>query len=161
MRTQMTLDMPTVETKYFGSMSYEESVVVEFPQGLPGFETEHRFLILTQAASKPLVFIQSIATPGLCFVAAPVLAVRPDYVLSVAAEDLALVELPTDTQPKIGCEVLVLAILSLAEDATPTLNLLGPIVVNLRNRRAVQAVQTEGRYSHREPVDAAQESVCS
>lgn len=153
--------MPTVQTKYFGSMSYEGSVVIDFPQGLPGFETERRFLVLTQPASYPLVFVQSAADPDLCFVTAPVRAVRPDYVLSMADEDLALLELPAAKQPRIGSEVLVLAILSLAEDSAPTLNLLGPIVVNLETRRAVQAIQTGGGHSHREPVDAAGEPVCS
>ena len=46
-----------------------------FPEGLPGFERERRFLPLEMPDQHPLVFLQSAATPALCFVTLPVLAV--------------------------------------------------------------------------------------
>ena len=55
--------------------------------------------------------------------------------------------LPLDRQPRLGNEVLCLAVLSLRETG-PTANLLAPVVVNLSNYRAVQALAPESNYSH-------------
>ena len=38
--------MPQIPTKYFGPVQYEETDVVQFPCGLPGFETETLFLLM-------------------------------------------------------------------------------------------------------------------
>ena len=140
--------MPTVDTKYFGAMPYEEESCFEFPWGLPAFEEERRFLPLEMPGHKPLVFLQSTANPTLCFIALPVLAADPKYVLAVSPDDLQALSLPEDRQPAIGPEVLVLTLLSIHEEAPATANLLAPVVVNLANRRALQAVRYDSVYSH-------------
>lgn len=145
--------MPLLETKYFGSVAYPEDSVVEFPAGLPGFESARRFVAIDQPENKPLVFLQSVSKPGLCFVTLPVWSVASDFRLSMAPEDLRFLNLPEDRQPGIGSEVLCLVILSFAEGCQPTANLLAPVVVNLGNRHAVQAVQVESGYSHQHRLE--------
>ncbi len=144
--------MPSIETRNFGRLEYEQNAVLEFPAGLPGFEQERVFVAIEQPDTKPLVFLQSLTQPDLCFLALPVLAVDAQYRLSIAAEDLRLLELPEESQPVIGSEVICLAILSLAEGRPPTVNLLAPLVVNLKTRRAVQAIQVDTEYSHQHPL---------
>lgn len=145
-----------------GSSSFGPETVIEFPAGLPGFEQETRFLALEQPGTKPLVFLQSLSQPELCFITLPVGAVDPDYRLEVSPEDLRLLELPENRQPQIGTEVLCLVIVSVAEARRPTANLLAPLVVNLRTRRAVQAIAPDTGYSHQYPLSGAnQEDPCS
>jgi flagellar assembly factor FliW len=149
--------MPTVDTKYFGAMPYEEESCFEFPWGLPAFEEERRFLPLEMPGHKPLVFLQSTANPALCFIALPVLAADPKYALAVSPDDLQALSLAGGRQPAIGPEVLVLTLLSIHEDAPATANLLAPVVVNLANRRAVQAVRYDSLYSHAQPLACQKE----
>jgi flagellar assembly factor FliW len=144
--------MPEFQTRYFGSVVYEEESVLHFPLGLPGFAEEGRFLLIEQSVNKPLVFLQSLARPELCFITLPILAVCPDYELATAPEDLRALSLAEDRQPIIGAEVLCLAVVSLVEDSSPTANLLSPIVVNWRTRCAVQAIQVDSSYSHQHPL---------
>jgi flagellar assembly factor FliW len=154
--------MPRFATKNFGIVDYELDAVIEFPAGLPGFEQETRFVALEQPATKPLVFLQSLSRPDLCFITMPVRAADPLYRLSVTPEDLRYLELPVSRQPEIGTEVLCLAIISVAEGRSPTANLLAPLVVNLRSRRAVQAIAHESGYSHQHALTGApQEEPCS
>ena len=149
-------------TKHFGIIDYEPDAVIEFPLGLPGFEQETRFVALEQPATKPLIFLQSLSRPDLCFITMPVRAADPHYRLSVSPEDLQLLELPVTRQPEIGSEVLCLAIISVGEGRSPTANLLAPLVVNLRSRRAVQAIAPDSGYSHQHPLlGAPQEEPCS
>lgn len=152
--------MPTIETKNFGPVSYEPESALEFPRGLPGFDHCRGFVALHFAQSDPLIFLQSLEDPGLCFITMPVLAVNPQYRLRVEPEDLELIGLPPGQQPVIGEQVLCLTVLSIREDG-PTANLLAPIVVNLRNRKSVQAVARESSYSHQQPMFAEEAVACS
>ena len=85
--------------------------------------------------TKPLIFMQSLEQPELCFLGLPIRSVDPGYRLHISEEDLLSLELSPDRQPEIGAEVLCLALVSLSENHPPTANLLAPIVVNLKTRR--------------------------
>jgi flagellar assembly factor FliW len=147
--------MPECETKYFGSVSYEASAAVEFAAGLPGFESCHRFLPIEEAARRPLIFLQSLEQPGLCFVTIPVAAIDPGYQLKMSPEDMAAAGVAP--QPDRAAEIMCLAVMSLANEGAPTVNLLAPIVVNPRTGRAVQSVRDDAVYSCRQPLAQAPE----
>ena len=148
------------DTRYFGPVDYDEQSVMLFPEGIPAFEQEQRFLALRQPINEPLVFLQSLANPNLCFATLPALSACPGYQLSMTPEDLEALGLEAGRQPVIGRDVLCLAILSLEENAPPTVNLLAPIVVNLHTLCGRQAIQTDSPYSHRE-VLPLREAACS
>jgi flagellar assembly factor FliW len=152
--------MSITETKYFGKISFEPDSELEFPCGLPGFESRKRFVAVTFPGSEPLIYLQSLEDPDLSFITMPLMAVDPRYRLNVNKEDLTLLGLPTASQPRMGDDVLCLTVLSMREEG-PTANLLAPIVVNLRNRRAVQAIAPEGEYSHQYELMPAEAPVCS
>lgn len=143
--------MPQCLTQHFGIADYQDDSIVEFPAGVPGFERETRFLALELSQHKPVVFLQSLTTPDLCFVTLPILVVEPGYRLYMAAGDVERLGLPGSRPPRIGQDVLCLAILTIKETGT-TANLLAPVVVNLKNRMAVQAVAPDGGYSHQHPL---------
>jgi flagellar assembly factor FliW len=136
-----------METKNFGKISFEPESELEFPRGLPGFDSRKRFVAVRFVESDPLVYLQSLEDPGLCFITAPVQTVDPKYRLRVNMDDLQELGLPLARQPLIGEDVLALTVVSIRETG-PTANLLAPVVVNLRNRRAVQAVSEVPGYSH-------------
>src|SRR5437879_735653 len=126
--------MPQICTRQFGALELDPGAVLEFPDGLPGFPDQLQFVLVEQAAAAPIVFLQSVNQDGPCFLAVPVAAVDPHYQLAVMPEDLRLVGLGEKRQPRIGEEVLCLAILSAAENHPATANLLAPVVINLANR---------------------------
>jgi flagellar assembly factor FliW len=152
--------MSSCETKSFGVVSYEPGSVLEFPGGLPGFEERRRFVVLQFDDSKPLVFLQSLEDPGLCFITLPVLAADPDYRLEVTGEDRELVGLPLTSTLRIGQDVLCLTVLSLQESG-PTANLLAPLVVNIRTLKGVQAIAPESDYSHQHALLPQETVACS
>jgi flagellar assembly factor FliW len=152
--------MPGFETKHFGRIAEEPDVVFEFPRGLPGFEERRRFAPLHFERSDPLIFLQSLEDPDLCFLTVPVGVVDPGYRLTMEPEDLELIGLPAGAQPRIGIDVLCLAVISVHAEG-PTANLLAPIVVHLRNYQAVQAVTCDSAYSHQHPLLPSETPVCS
>jgi flagellar assembly factor FliW len=149
--------MPVVDTKNFGRVEYEAEAALEFPRGLPGFEERRGFLPLHQPENDPLIFLQSLEDPELCFVTIPVQVVDPAYRLAAEAEDLAAIGLPPG--PRIGDEAFCFAVLSIREEG-PTANLLAPVVVNPVTRKCVQAVAPSSGYSHRHPLCAEEAAAC-
>jgi flagellar assembly factor FliW len=139
--------MEAFNTKNFGRIQFDPETAIEFPAGIPGFEQRHRFLALSYPDNEPLVFLQSLEDSALCFITLPVLAVQPAYRLKLSADDLSILGLPATRTPRIGNELLCLVIISVREDG-PTANLLAPVVINLKNRKAMQAVVAESDYSH-------------
>lgn len=148
-----------MQTKSFGKIEYAPESELEFPRGLPGFDERRRFVAVRFVESDPLIYLQSIEDPGLCFITMPVLAVDPVYRLKVAGEDLNEIGLPVARQPRIGEDVFCLTVLSIRETG-PTANLLAPIVINLKTRRAVQAIARDGGYSHQHELLPAESLVC-
>ena len=106
--------------------------------------------------------MQSLVHPGLCFIAVPVLVADPAYRPDLSPEDLALLELPLRTPPQTGSDILCLTLVTVSEQADPTVNLASPIVLNLRNRKGVQAILPSSGYSLRQPLLAQEDLVpCS
>jgi len=116
---------------------------LEFPQGIPAFETERRFRLIDR---EPLLFLESERNPELSFLLLPVALIDPDYKLALTAEDRATLEATAESR------LLCLAVITATDDLPPTANLLAPVVVNLDCGRAVQAVRCDAAYSHKHPL---------
>ena len=151
--------MPQLTTAYFEEMEYSTEAVFQFPAGLPGFEDQTEFLFIEQPHTRPLVFIQSLGNPSLCFLALPVLTVDREYRLSLSSEELGALALPAGHTPKIGADIGCFVLITVAENADPTVNLMSPIVVNLAARRGVQAIPATSEYSLRHPLPFGKETV--
>jgi flagellar assembly factor FliW len=151
--------MPETETTNFGTISFAPESVFEFPNGLPGFEERHQFLPVQNPQTAPILFLQSLDEPSLCFTTLPIWVVDPQYQLRIMEQDLEVLEFPADYQPRIGSDVLCLAVLTIRKTGT-TANLLAPVVVNLKNYKAVQAVTPESGYSHRHLLFPQEAAAC-
>jgi flagellar assembly factor FliW len=150
--------MSSLLTKYFGYVEYREDDVLQFQAGLPGFETQSQFLAIEPPADAPLTYLQSVRLPGLCFLALPIRTVDPVYQLAITLEDLESLELQTNRQPRIGDEVSCFAVIVVADNGQISANLLAPVVINIANRRGVQAIRIDTLYSHQHPLT---EALCS
>src|SRR5579863_8506726 len=98
--------MPKILTTYFGELDYAESAVFQFPYGLPGFERERAFLFVQQPQTEPLMFLQSLGEPGLCFILLPILVADSNYKIVLDTEDLAALHFTDGRQPGIGVDIL-------------------------------------------------------
>jgi flagellar assembly factor FliW len=150
-------------TKYHGQIEHRDAMVITMPRGLFGFEGETRFLPIENPATRPIVFLQSLATPDLCFLALPVFVVDSQYRLTLSGDDLRCIDLPSGRQPVIGTHVLCLALVTVQANGPTTANLLAPVTINLRNLKGVQGISLDSGYSHQHVFLAAAEPepVCS
>ena len=68
----------------FGEIAYEPSAEIAFPSGIPGFEAQRRFVLLTPESIAPLLLLQSSDNPLLAFLAIPVSILDPAYQSGIA-----------------------------------------------------------------------------
>jgi flagellar assembly factor FliW len=149
------------QTLHFGLVEYLPEQVIIFPAGLPAFEDERQFIPIEQPASSPVIFLQSLSRPDLVFITLPMTVVHPAYEVMLALEDRTLLELPPESQPPFGEDILCLAIVTVREGQPPTANLMAPVVISRGKQLAVQVIQSGTPYSHQHALAAPVEERCS
>lgn len=138
-----------IATSRFGIVEVDEDRVLYFPKGLLGFPDARRFALLNGGEGNYFFWLQCADDPTLAFVVADPATFVPHYTLPLRQETAADLDLPAEgdvtgqTQSFVICN-------RVGEWLTG--NLLGPVLVNLENRRAVQVVLTEKKWSTRQPL---------
>jgi flagellar assembly factor FliW len=136
-----------VETKRFGVLEVREDQIITFPEGLPGFPGQRRFVLVDLQEGSPLKFLQSVDDPDLTFLVAEPLTFFPDYRVLVQPEDLAPIALEV---PEQG---MVVAIVSVPEDfKQATVNLKAPVVINPETALGRQVILEGEDYGVRTPL---------
>jgi flagellar assembly factor FliW len=152
--------MAKCDTKYWDQLDYSANAVLDFPVGIPGFEQERKFVLIEQRPLVPLVFLQSLTTRSLCFLALPVHIVCPDYKLNLSADELEILGLAGMRQPPIGPALACLTLVHIDEKEITT-DLLAPIVIHIPAQRGVQAIQVGSDYSLQHRIDLVEAPVCT
>ncbi|MDR7866331.1 MAG: flagellar assembly protein FliW [Sporomusaceae bacterium] len=133
-----------IESTRFGSLEVDDQDIIRFPQGLPGFDDEKAFAFLPYGPDSPFAFLQSVAEPALTFFVVEPFPFFTDYEFELS-DDLAKEIGMTAAAPfQVFCIVTVPDNLE-----EMTANLLAPLVVNWKERRAVQTVLDNKGYTTR------------
>jgi flagellar assembly factor FliW len=150
--------MSQVLTRDFGLLESDQCLELHFPNGLPGFEFERRFVLVQKDPLAPMLFLQSVRTREVSFVTVPVLAVDSEYQIGMTDEDRCLLGITSSTEPLAGGFLCLVILSATGPNHKITANLLAPVVINLATNVAVQAVRCDFRYSHQHPlhIEAAQ-----
>ena len=137
----------TIQTTRFGLVTYAQSDVIRFPWGLPGFCDLHDFLALSLAEQPNFVWLQSLNDPSIALPAADPWQIFDDYEPRLPAYATESLELRSSEDFTILCVVVV------TKDAKEmTMNLMAPVVVNLKTNRARQVMLENSNYSVRAAV---------
>jgi flagellar assembly factor FliW len=159
LRSPQTPARRVFRSSHLGEIDWEPECELFLPAGLPGFEAERRMMPLEIPAQRPLVFLQSLENPDVCFVSLPVRTIDPQYQLRLSEDDRAALLLDPARPPEIGADVLCLVLL-LPGAGSVQVNLDAPIVVNLHNSRCIQAFSTERAAGYFKLGDDHWEPLC-
>lgn len=139
-----------INTKVFGEVEITEDKIITFPGGIIGFPELKRFTLLhdeEQGVSVGIRWLQSLEEPGFAMPVMDPLVVKPDYNPEVNDELLSGIgELTADN-------LLVLVTVKVPSDLTQmSVNLQGPIVINVDERKACQIILDTDTYPVRFPI---------
>lgn len=129
-----------VKTLNMGVVEVSEKQIIDFPEGLFGFEDSRKYALI-EAEQKPFVWMQSIENEHISFLLINPFLFRGDYELDIDEKDQKLIDLDNPGN------ALIFAIVTFLGDGSPiTANLQGPVVINTKNNLAVQAVLSDPRW---------------
>ncbi|MCM3718464.1 flagellar assembly protein FliW [Fictibacillus phosphorivorans] len=132
-----------LHTKFEETIEIQESGILHFEQGLPGFEDETQFVLLPMEGT-PFSTLQSVTTKDLAFFTTNPFLFFKEY-------DFELAEtVQEQLKVKEESDVLVQVILTIHETLDrSTANLQAPVVINVKESLAKQVVLTDNRYKTR------------
>lgn len=134
-----------IQTTRFGRMKVDDERIMTFPRGLLGFPSVTHFALIQTNEENYFFWLQCVEDPDLAFVVTDPTIFFKDYHVAVKEEIQEELEL-TD----MGAVQIFVICNKVGEWLTG--NLLGPIVINVQNRRALQVVLTEKKWTTRQPL---------
>ncbi|MGB0128117.1 MAG: flagellar assembly protein FliW [Rhodocyclaceae bacterium] len=128
-----------VDSPRFGPLEVEQDDVIEFPEGLPGFEHCKRFSLFHEAGGQPIVYtLQSLDDPEVALPVADPAQFGFHYELTLEDSDVAMLEVGSADDVAVA---VVLRRNGCADDAGAgaiSANVMAPLVINTRTRRGKQ-----------------------
>lgn len=137
-----------IETKPFGKMVIDERQILNFPDGILGFENYTQFALIEENQESPFKWLQSLTELDLAFIVIQPDLFAPDYKPVLGQEDLdgiGLVSLD---------EAVVMTIVTIPNDNPQkmTANLQGPVVINPKNGKAKQFISKNENHPVRKMI---------
>ncbi|WP_423408246.1 flagellar assembly protein FliW [Heyndrickxia sp. MSNUG] len=130
-----------LNTKYHNEVEIQESEVLHFEKGIPGFPDEKRFVILPLNEDGSFSVMQSVGTEGLALVIVNPFDFFKDYDFQL--EDSVVEELVLRSDK----DVLVYSILTVEDPfEKTTANLQAPVIINKSNNKAKQVILVDEKY---------------
>lgn len=124
-----------------------EIPVLELVEPLPGFPEHRRFALARLDETGVLCALRSLDDPGLRFLVVPPAAFFADYAPEIDDQTARALEAGSTE------DVLALVMVNPGDSAhTATANLLAPVLVNHRTRRALQVVLDDAALPLRAPL---------
>lgn len=139
-----------IATTRFGEIDIREDKIIHMPHGMLGFPDRRAFTIFQHKPDSPFYWFQSIDHPDLAFVIVNPFLFKPDYDVDV---ECTLKDMSWHADPaEKDLELYVVVNIPRGSPEKMSANLIGPILINVKSRQAVQMVIANSDYSHKYPL---------
>lgn len=137
-----------IETVRFGEVEVNDNLIFDFVMPVIGFDSLSKFVIIDSNKEAIFKWLQSVEDPALAF---PIISVAGlDYDYSVELSDSVVETLEIESAE----DILIMNITSIPQENPhgTTINLLAPLVFNLKNQKAAQIVLSGSGYDISYPM---------
>jgi flagellar assembly factor FliW len=135
-----------VASSRLGELELPDDSIMQFPQGLLGFEPFHEYALIDHDGAGVYWWLQSLDDRDLAFLAVVPWPFFPDYEPEIDAEAETALGLEDVADALVLCLVAVRDADDSSDGASISANLLGPVVVNTRIRVGAQVVLHDGSW---------------
>ena len=136
-----------IQTKFHGELNIQPEQAWDFPKGIPGFEEEREFALLSVGGNGIFQVLQSTTTTDVAFIVANPYTLVEDYSFDVDEPTINLLNIEQEQ------DVFVLGVLSLKEPfETSTINLQAPLIFQSTTKKAKQMILNDNTFSMRHPI---------
>ncbi len=128
------------ESKNLGTIEYTKEDLITFDKGILAFEDKKEFVIIRNEETE-FYYLQSLEDANITFILIDLKDTMPNYNPEVAVEQL-------NDLGEINNNLGIYNICTVQDEIKDmTVNLVGPIVVNLDTRKGKQVIVTKDEYS--------------
>jgi flagellar assembly factor FliW len=146
-RSQVEEQMRRVQSDQLGEIEVADEAVIHFPEGIPGFEECHNFVLIDDEGLAPFRWLQSLDDGAIAFVVVDPVLIFPGYQVQLGPAETAAIRLADAKR------AVVQVILTISEDPEKTTaNLQGPLLINADENLGCQVLLTRSPYETRYPV---------
>ncbi|MCB0341297.1 MAG: flagellar assembly protein FliW [Pseudobdellovibrionaceae bacterium] len=136
-----------IQTSRFGAVEFAEDDILDFPEGLLGFDHMRQFVLLDDPHDEIFIWLQSCENPAIAFPVLEPELFAEGYSIHLGKRDLESL----DINSLDDCRYFT--VVTIPEDPTKmTANLKAPIIINGANRKARQIVLQDNNLAIREPI---------
>lgn len=132
-----------VKTTRFGIIEINESDIINFKEGLPGFPEHHQFVILPYEDESPFVLLQSATEDYLAFLMTDPFLFFYDYQFEIDEKNMNVLKIKEEKDIAIYTMVTV----PIGQVKKMTTNLVAPVVIHVQNREGKQIVLEKSKYT--------------
>ena len=132
----------------------EGNRLILFPRGLVGFEAQRDFALVRLREDSAFFLLQSCTDPQLGLMVADPYVYVPDYRIKISTAEQELLRLKNIRE----AVVLVTVTIPPGKPEDAVLNLVGPLVINIRLRRGMQVPQNQLRHPARLHLAGAEQA---
>ena len=133
-----------VKTKFFGEVEIDDTKILDFPNGIIGFEDFKKFAIIYDVedeSENKISWLQSVNEPTLALPVVDPLAIVSEYSPMIEDELLKPLGNPADE------DLLCLLVMTVPADMTKvTANLKAPVIINSKTNKGVQLIVDNADY---------------
>ena len=141
-----------VKTRAGKTVSVDNDHILNFPEGLLGFELYHNYAIY-DSEYPPFMWMQSIEDQKLAFLVVDPFLICNDYELDVDDKSLSKIGI------KSPSDVFVMSIVTIPQGEGPvTANLQGPIIINKNTKECLQVILNSNRWTTKHDIIKALKS---
>lgn len=136
----------------FGEIEYNPENLLNFPEGLIGFEGLRNFVVMPNEKEGPLFWIQSVEDPDIAFILTDPTNFFLNYRVIPDQRERKKLQLDDDG------ECFALSVVTVHPDRQITLNLAAPILFAAKSNRALQVILEGSSYQSRTPLPDVEEA---
>ena len=130
-----------VKTKSNGIVNVKHEQLVTFPEGLLGFEKYTKFALI-DSEYEPFIWLQSTEESNLAFLMIDPFLISSDYVADIDDNTLKSIEVESPE------DIVIMTLVTIPKDGSGiTANFLGPIVINKKNKKCLQVILNDNRWT--------------
>lgn len=133
-----------INTKHLGKIEIDENEIVDFEEGIPGFENEKKFVIIPMGLDLPFFTLQSVENQAAAFIVTSPFDIYTTYEFELGKNILEELQIQNEEQVRV---YTILAIHGEMEKITA--NLKAPIVINLEKNIGKQIILENFGYDVR------------
>jgi flagellar assembly factor FliW len=136
-----------IKTRYHEEVEINQDEVIFFGSGIPGFQEDKEYVVLSLGDDSPFSILQSVRTEELGFVIVDPFSFYPKYEFDL--DNSVVSQLQVDDK----ADIMIFVITTLGETLlTSTINLQAPIIINRKKKLGKQAVLNTDKYHTKHPI---------